>query len=77
MDKDLVAALQAVQQQNATGLVVDLHNDPGSLLDQVISIVSQFESSGAVLNEFFFSDGSAIMLASQEWLTQTGSPSGT
>ena len=51
MDKDLIAALQAVQQQNATGLVLDLRNDPGGLLDQAISTVSQFESSGTVLEE--------------------------
>ncbi len=136
MDKDLIAALQAVQQQNATGLVLDLRNDPGGLLDQAISTVSQFKSSGTVLeekdaqgnitsvpvkssgvalkipmvvlinkgtasaaeivtgalqdanrattvgettfgtgtvlNEFSLSDGSAIMLATQEWLTPNG-----
>ncbi len=32
MDKNLIAALQAVQQQNATGLVLDLRNDPGGSL---------------------------------------------
>jgi carboxyl-terminal processing protease len=136
MDKDLIAALQAVRQQNATGLVLDLRDDPGGLLDQAISTVSQFESSGTVLeekdaqgnitpvlvksggvnlkipmvvlinkgtasaaeivtgalqdanrativgtttfgtgtvlNEFHLSDGSAIMLATQEWLTPNG-----
>jgi carboxyl-terminal processing protease len=136
MDKDLSAALQSIQKQNATGLVLDLRNDPGGLLDQAISTVSQFESSGTVLeekdaqgnitsvpvksggvtfkipmvvlidkgtasaaeivtgaledanrativgettfgtgtvlNEFSLSDGSAIMLATQEWLTPNG-----
>ena len=72
MDKDLIAALQAVQQQNTTGLVLDLRNDPGSLLDQTISVVSQFESSGTVLNELFLSDGSAIIIATQEWVIPNG-----
>ena len=136
MNKDLIAALQAAQQQNASGLVLDLRDDPGGLLDQAISTVSQFDASGAVLeekdargnitsvpvksggvalkipmvvlinkgtasaaeivtgalqdaqrativgettfgtgtvlNEFSLSDGSAIMLATQEWLTPNG-----
>jgi carboxyl-terminal processing protease len=136
MDKDLSAALQAVQKQNATGLVLDLRDDPGGLLDQAVSTVSQFETSGkvleeqdaqgnitsvpvksggvalkipmvvlinkgtasaaeivtgalqdarrativgettfgtgTVLNEFYLSDGSAMMLAIQEWLTPNG-----
>ena len=136
MDKDLIAALETVQKQNATGLVLDLRDDPGGLLDQAISTVSQFDSSGkameekdaqgnitsipvksggvalkipmvvlinkgtasaaeivtgaledanrativgettfgtgTVLNEFSLTDGSAIMLATQEWLTPNG-----
>ena len=136
MDKDLIAALENVQKQNATGLVLDLRDDPGGLLDQAISTVSQFDSSGkameekdaqgnitsipvksggvalkipmvvlinkgtasaaeivtgaledanrativgettfgtgTVLNEFSLTDGSAIMLATQEWLTPNG-----
>jgi carboxyl-terminal processing protease len=51
MDKDLVAALRAIQQQGATGLVLDLRDDPGGLLDQAVATVSQFEASGVVLEE--------------------------
>jgi carboxyl-terminal processing protease len=133
---DLKSALQAAQQQGATGLVLDLRNDPGGLLDEAIGVASQFLSdgnvmleknaqgetkplpvesggvaqtipmvvlinngtasaaeivagalqdasrativgettfgTGTVLNQFKLSDGSALMLATEEWLTPKG-----
>jgi carboxyl-terminal processing protease len=134
--QDLVKALQQIQAQNATGLILDLRNNPGGLLSEAVGVASQFLSSGNVLQEkdaqgnikdvpiepggvapnipmvvlinkgtasaseivagalqdanratligettfgtgtvlerFTLSDGSALMLATQEWLTPKG-----
>ena len=136
VSKDLQNALLQAKQQGATGIVLDLRNDPGGLLSEAISVASQFiskgnimlekdaqgntkplpaESGGAaldipmvvlinngtasaaeivagalkdhsratlvgettfgtgtVLNEFKLSDGSALLLATEEWLTPSG-----
>jgi carboxyl-terminal processing protease len=133
---DLIKALQEAKAQGATGIVLDLRNDPGGLLNEAVSVASQFLSSGnvmlekdaqgnvkplpvesggiapnipmvvlinsgtasaseivsgalqdakraqligettfgtgTVLNEFPLSDGSAILLATEEWLTPNG-----
>ncbi len=48
---DLVAALQDIQKQGLTGVVLDLRNDPGGLLDESVGTASQFLGSGNVLLE--------------------------
>jgi len=135
--KDLAAAIDAAEAQGATGIILDLRNDPGGLLDEAIAVAGQFlppdsvvvlrqdaqenireertsgkdESTalplvvlinqgsasaseivsgalqdhqratlvgettfgtGTVLNEFSLSDGSAILLATEQWLTPDG-----
>jgi carboxyl-terminal processing protease len=134
--KDLQAALKQIQTQGAKGIVLDLRNDPGGLLDEAVGVASQFLGSGnvllamdaqeheraipveagglalntplvvlvnqgtasaaeivagaiqdahrgtligettfgtgTVLNHFDLSDGSEILLATQEWLTPNG-----
>ncbi len=135
--KDLAAAIDAAEAQGATGIILDLRNDPGGLLDEAIAVAGQFlppdsvvvlrqdaqenireertsskdESTalplvvlinqgsasaseivsgalqdhqratlvgettfgtGTVLNEFPLSDGSAILLATEQWLTPDG-----
>jgi len=47
--KDLQAALKQIQAEGATGIVLDLRNDPGGLLDESIGVASQFIGSGNVL----------------------------
>jgi carboxyl-terminal processing protease len=47
--KDLRTALQQIQAQGATSIVLDLRNDPGGLLDEAIGVASQFLGSGKVL----------------------------
>lgn len=47
--KDLQAALEQIQAEGATGIVLDLRNDPGGLLDESIGVASQFIGSGNVL----------------------------
>ena len=46
---DLRTALKQIQAQGATGIVLDLRNDPGGLLDEAIGVTSQFLGSGNVL----------------------------
>jgi carboxyl-terminal processing protease len=133
---DLKKALSDIQNQGLTGIILDLRNDPGGLLDEAIGVTSQFLTSGnvllekdaqgqitpvpiepggvvpnipmvvlinegtasaaeivagalqdaqratlvgettfgtgTVLNEFPLSDGSVLLLATQEWLTPNG-----
>jgi carboxyl-terminal processing protease len=133
VSKELAQALEDIRQQGMTGVVLDLRNDPGGLLDEAIGVTSQFLGSGnvlleknargevkpvpvksggvatdmplvvlinggtasaaeitvgalqdahraelvgettfgtgTVLNEFGLSDGSALLLATEEWLT--------
>jgi carboxyl-terminal processing protease len=134
--EDLQAALKEIKQQQATGIILDLRNNPGGLLDQAVGTASQFLTggnvlleknaqgqttpvpvqpggvapdvpmvvlinagtasaseivagalqdaqrattvgettfgTGTVLNEFSLSDGSALLLATEEWLTPNG-----
>lgn len=136
VSKELEQALQDIHQQGMTGVILDLRNDPGGLLDESIGVTSQFLGSGnvllekdargqikpvpvksggaatnmplvvlvnggtasaaeitagalqdahraelvgettfgtgTVLNEFRLSDGSALLLATEEWLTPAG-----
>jgi carboxyl-terminal processing protease len=46
---DLRTALKQIQAQGATGIVLDLRNNPGGLLDEAIGVTSQFLGSGNVL----------------------------
>ncbi len=46
---DLRVALKQIQAQGATGIVLDLRNDPGGLLDEAIGVTSQFLGNGNVL----------------------------
>jgi carboxyl-terminal processing protease len=118
---DLQSALQQIQALGATGIVLDLRNDPGGLLDEAIGVASQFLGSGNVLlvrdaqgqeqavpvksggqavniplvvlvnqgtasaaeivagaiqdahrGTFKLSDGSEVLLATEEWLTPSG-----
>lgn len=49
--KDLRAVLKDVREKELGGLVFDLRNDPGGLLDEAVSVASQFLSGGNVLLE--------------------------
>ena len=48
---DLQQALKEIQQQHLTGIVLDLRNNPGGLLDEAVGTASQFLKSGNVLLE--------------------------
>jgi len=134
--QNLKEALASVEHEELTGLILDLRNNPGGLLDEAVGTASQFLKSGnvllvkdaqgqvtpipvqpdeiatdiplvvlinggtasaaeivagalqeaqratlvgettfgtgTVLNEFPLSDGSVLLLATQEWLTPNG-----
>jgi carboxyl-terminal processing protease len=46
---DLKKALTAISAKGATGIVFDLRNNPGGVLDEAIGVASQFLSGGNVL----------------------------
>ena len=46
---DLKKALVEIQRDKLTGLILDLRNNPGGLLDEAVSVASQFLSGGNVL----------------------------
>jgi carboxyl-terminal processing protease len=48
---DLKQALKEIKAQHATGVVLDLRNNPGGLLDEAVAVTSQFLKSGSVLQE--------------------------
>lgn len=48
-NQELVAAIKEIRAAGAQGLVVDVRSNPGGLLDQAVSVTSQFLSSGNVL----------------------------
>jgi carboxyl-terminal processing protease len=47
----LRSALQASDQQHAAGIILDLRDNPGGLLNEAIDISSEFVGSGTVLLE--------------------------
>jgi carboxyl-terminal processing protease len=48
---DMEGVLFDIEQRGATGLVLDLRNDPGGLLDMAVGVASQFLKTGPVLQE--------------------------
>lgn len=48
---DLAKAIDQAQKQNVTGIVLDLRDDPGGLLDESVASTSYFLTSGNVLEE--------------------------
>jgi len=51
VSKDLKQALGAIMTQDLKGLILDLRNNPGGLLNEAVSTASQFLSDGNVLLE--------------------------
>jgi carboxyl-terminal processing protease len=49
--EDLRKALLTLEKERMTGLILDLRNNPGGLLDEAVSAASQFLSTGNVLQE--------------------------
>ncbi|HMK51935.1 MAG TPA: S41 family peptidase [Thermodesulfobacteriota bacterium] len=51
VSKELREALLSIEKEGATGLILDLRNNPGGLYDEAISAASQFLQGGNVLLE--------------------------
>jgi carboxyl-terminal processing protease len=47
--KDLRSSLDQIQHAGLTGVVLDLRNNPGGLLDEAVGVASQFLADGVVL----------------------------
>src|ERR1041384_283070 len=47
--RDLRKALQEIQREPSGGIILDLRNNPGGLLDEAVGVASQFLKEGAVL----------------------------
>jgi len=41
-EEELVAALQEIQEAGALGIILDLRNNPGGLLEEVVDVASHF-----------------------------------
>jgi carboxyl-terminal processing protease len=48
---DLKKALKDIQSQDATGIVLDLRDNPGGLLSEAVGVASQFLTQGDVLQQ--------------------------
>lgn len=46
---DFMKALREIQDKNVTGIILDLRNNPGGILDEAVRIASQFLDGGTVL----------------------------
>jgi carboxyl-terminal processing protease len=51
VSQDLQQALTEIKNQKLTGIILDLRNDPGGLLDEATGVVSEFVANGNVLEE--------------------------
>jgi carboxyl-terminal processing protease len=49
MDQDLFKALSTIRQQQFKGMVLDMRDNPGGILDEAVVVASQFLSGGNVL----------------------------
>ncbi len=49
VSRDLRKALQSIRADGTKALILDLRNDPGGLLDEAISVASQFLTNGDVV----------------------------
>lgn len=48
---DVIKALKDAQARHMTGVILDLRNNPGGLLQEAVTVASQFLSSGSVMQE--------------------------
>ncbi len=51
VSQDLQQALTEIKSQKLTGIILDLRNNPGGLLDEATGVVSEFVADGNVLEE--------------------------
>ena len=49
-DEEISVALESVTAEAATGIILDLRNNPGGLLDATVNVASRFLEEGVVVN---------------------------
>jgi len=49
-DSELLPALESLDREGATGIVLDLRNNPGGMLASVVDVASHFLTEGTVVN---------------------------
>ena len=65
-NQEMAEALEKVKRFKARGVILDMRNNPGGLLDSVVSVTSQFIDEGLVLYEI---DGRGTR---RDWRTRPG-----
>ena len=65
-NQEMAEALEKVKRFKACGVILDMRNNPGGLLDSVVSVTSQFIDEGLVLYEI---DGRGTR---RDWRTRPG-----
>lgn len=53
----LISALEEINRQDAQGIILDLRNNPGGLLNEAINVVSQFLPEGSLVMQAKDADG--------------------
>jgi carboxyl-terminal processing protease len=75
--EDLTAALEALRKENGgslSGLIIDLRNNPGGLLDQAVKVADLFLESGLIVYTEGREEGSKMQFSAQRQGTEPGYP---
>jgi carboxyl-terminal processing protease len=76
-DRDLRKALARLHKENSSGLsglVLDLRNNPGGLLEQAVKVADQFLSSGLIVYTEGREEGSRMRFSASKEGTEPGYP---
>ncbi|HTP11701.1 MAG TPA: S41 family peptidase [Anaerolineae bacterium] len=71
VSQDLQQALTEIKDQKLTGIILDLRNNPGGLLDEAIGVSSEFLADGNVLEEQDATGKITPIPISHDYLTTT------
>jgi carboxyl-terminal processing protease len=71
---ELDTALAAIKAQGATGIIFDLRDNPGGLLDQAVAVASRFIKSGNVMEEKDINGKITTLPVNNKGVTVTNTP---
>ena len=75
--EDLTAALEVLRKENGgslSGLIIDLRNNPGGLLDQAVKVADLFLENGLIVYTEGREEGSKMQFSAQRQGTEPGYP---